>query len=68
MDCSLSIVWWLFEEIGSSYDWPGEIKLRKTKERKKRKKDIYRHILSADNIADTLNMCIRVCSKKIDIF
>ena len=34
----------------------------------KGKKDIYSYVLSADNIADTLNMCVRVCIKKIVIF
>ena len=38
------------------------------KKRKKRKKDIYSHVLSTDNIADTLNMCVRMCIKKIVIF
>ena len=32
------------------------------------KKDIYVYVLSVNIIADALNMCIRVCSKKIDIF
>ena len=38
------------------------------KEKKKRKKDIYSYVLSADNIADTLNMSVRVYIKKIVIF
>ena len=38
------------------------------KKKEKRKKDIYSYVLSADNIADTLNMCVRVCIKKIVIF
>ena len=38
------------------------------KKRKKRKKDIYSYVLSTDNVADTLNMCVRVCIKKIVIF
>ena len=38
------------------------------KEKKKRKKYIYSYVLSADNIADTLNMCVRVYIKKIVIF
>ena len=29
---------------------------------------MYVYVLSADNIADTLNMCVRVCIKKIVIF
>ena len=42
---------------------------RKTKEeRKEKKKDIYVYVLSVNNIADALNMFIRVYSKKIDIF
>ena len=42
---------------------------RNTKEeRKEKKKDIYVWVLSVNNIADALNLCISVCSKKIDIF
>ena len=29
---------------------------------------MYSHVLSADNIADTLNMCVREYIKKIVIF
>ena len=45
------------------YTLPLSLNLKKekmTKEKKKRKKEIYRHILSAYNIADTLNVYPRV--------
>ena len=38
------------------------------KEKEKRKKDIYIYVLSAVNIADTLNMCVSVYIKEIVIF
>ena len=42
---------------------PSQFKERR-KKRKKRKKDIYSYVLSADNIAITLNMCVHVYIKK----
>ena len=37
---------------------------KERRQKRKRKKDIYIYVLSADNIADTVNMCVRVYIKK----
>ena len=37
---------------------------KERRKKAKRKKDIYIYVLSADNVADTLNMCVRVYIKK----
>ena len=41
---------------------------KERRRKKKRKNDIYIYVLSADNIADTVNIWVRVCIKKIVIF
>ena len=41
---------------------------KERRKKRKRKKDIYIYVLSADNIADTLNMGVRVYIKNLVIF
>ena len=43
-----------------NYIFSISLNLKKEERKEKSKKDIYIYVLSTDNIADTLNMCVRV--------